>query len=366
MLEIRNVTKHFGATVATESVSFTVAQGETISLLGPSGCGKTTTLRLIAGFERPDSGEIRIGGRDVTGTRPYERNVGLLFQHYALFPHMTVRDNVAYGLRHRGWPKADIPDRVSAMLGLVKLQGLDARLPSKLSGGQQQRVALARALATEPAVVLLDEPLSALDAKLRHELRVEIKEILRSVGSTTIIVTHDQEEAMGMAARIIVMNKGRIQQIGSPDDIYWRPSNRFVAGFVGRSNWFVGRAVGAVEEAPALSRLATENGLELRVAARNERVGTIYNVGIRPERLEVVSADAVPAADETLLAGTVLDVSPLGAERHIVLRIPAGEQLTVIQPNRAAAAPGVGQTVTVRARAADWMVMPKEGELPGV
>jgi len=366
MLEVRNVTKHFGATVAADAVSFTVAQGEIVSLLGPSGCGKTTTLRLIAGFERPDSGEIRIGGRDVTGTRPYERNVGLLFQHYALFPHMTVRDNVAYGLRHRGWPKAEIPDRVSAMLGLVKLQGLDARLPAKLSGGQQQRVALARALATEPAVVLLDEPLSALDAKLRHELRLEIKEILRSVGSTTIIVTHDQEEAMGMAARIIVMEKGRIRQVGSPDDIYWRPGNRFVAGFVGRSNWFVGRAAGAGGGSQTLSTLTTEDGFELRVAAPNGRAGAIYDVGIRPERLEIVSPGAARAADETLIVGTVLDVSPLGAERHIVLRLPAGGQLTVIQPNRAAAAPGTGETVTVRARAADWMVLPREGESSGV
>ena len=223
-LEIVGVTKRFGQVIAVDDVSFVVGSGEFISLLGPSGCGKTTTLRLIAGFERPDTGRVLIAGNDVAGRRPYERNVGLLFQQYALFPHMTVEQNVAFGLRHRGFPKVDIHTRVGEMLELVELSGLAARRPGQLSGGQQQRVALARALAIQPQVVLLDEPLSALDAKLRQELRIELKNILRAVGSTAIIVTHDQEEAMSLAERIIVMHRGRILQEGTPEEIRKDPT----------------------------------------------------------------------------------------------------------------------------------------------
>src|SRR4029077_13682376 len=215
---------------------------ETVSLLGPSGCGKTTTLRLISGFEEPDEGSIEIEGVSMIGKRPYERNVGLLFQHYALFPHMTVAENVAYGLKHRGWPKAEIARRVGEMLRLVQLQGFEGRSPGQLSGGQQQRVGPARGRATKPKLVRLDEPLSALDAKLREELGADLKRILTSVGSTTIVVTHDQDEAMSLWDRIIVMNRGRIDQIGSRSEIYQRPATQFVPDFIGRSNWLGGIA----------------------------------------------------------------------------------------------------------------------------
>jgi ABC-type spermidine/putrescine transport systems, ATPase components len=232
-------------------------------LLGPSGCGKTTTLRLISGFEDPEEGVIEIAGESMVGKRPYERNVGLLFQHYALFPHMTVAENVGYGLKHRRWPKAEIGDRIAEMLRLVQLQGFDGRRPGQMSGGQQQRVALARVLATGPKLVLLDEPLSALDAKLREELRLELKQILTSVGSTTIVVTHDQDEAMSLADRIIIMNRGRIEQQGTPDEIYMRPRTAFVAAFIGRTNWFHGSIEG--EPGSAFARLMTDAGTSLAV-----------------------------------------------------------------------------------------------------
>ena len=218
-VEFSGVTKRFGGVAAISDISFSVAAGETIALLGPSGCGKTTILRLIAGFEQPNEGAIMIGGRDMHGLRPYERNVGLLFQHYALFPHMTVAENVAYGLRYRGAASRTIPGRVREMLELVRMGEFADRRPDRLSGGQQQRVALARALATRPTLLLLDEPLSALDAKLRYDLRNELKQLLAAVGSTVIVVTHDQEEAMSLGERVFVMNRGTLMQIGSPNDV---------------------------------------------------------------------------------------------------------------------------------------------------
>jgi ABC-type Fe3+/spermidine/putrescine transport system ATPase subunit len=240
VLELRNVSKRFGEAQAVHNISFSVAKGSILALLGPSGCGKTTTLRLIAGFETADSGKLLIEGEDVSRKRPYERNVGLLFQDYALFPHMSVAENVAYGLRFRGFNSRDAKARTEEMLALVRLTEYASRRPSGLSGGEQQRIALARALAINPRLMLLDEPLSALDAKLRQELRTEIKDILTRVGATTIIVTHDQEEALGIAERVIVMNQGVIVQEGSPAEVYLSPSNRFVAEFIGRSNLLKG------------------------------------------------------------------------------------------------------------------------------
>src|SRR5882757_9521308 len=224
-VEFEGIVKRFGETLALDAISFSVEKGETISLLGPSGCGKSTLLRLIAGFERPDSGVIKIDGESMAGLKPYERNVGLLFQHYALFPHMTVKQNISYGLVQRKYPAAAVSGRVEEMLSLVQLVGFENRRPHQLSGGQQQRVALARALATSPSLLLLDEPLSALDAKLRHELRHEIKALQRTLGVTTIMVTHDQEEALTMADRIVVMNQGVVEQVGTPQEIYRRPES---------------------------------------------------------------------------------------------------------------------------------------------
>jgi ABC-type Fe3+/spermidine/putrescine transport system ATPase subunit len=234
---LRGLTKRFDDVVAVDSVDLHVDEGEFLSLLGPSGCGKTTTLRLIAGFERPDEGSILIGGEDVASLPPYRRDVNTVFQSYALFPHLKVLDNVAYGLKQRGFDKAARQDRARAMLELVRLPGVEARKPKQLSGGQQQRVALARALVMEPKVLLLDEPLGALDLKVRRQLQIELKRIQETVGVTFVYVTHDQEEALAMSDRVAVMSEGRIEQIGTPRDIYDSPSSPFVADFIGETNF---------------------------------------------------------------------------------------------------------------------------------
>src|SRR5260221_9043030 len=237
---LNGLSKRYGDFFAVREVSLQIADGEFLVLLGPSGCGKTTTLRMVAGFIEPSAGHVRLAGQDVTLLPPWRRNAGMVFQSYALFPHMTVAQNVAFGLEMRKLPRADIERRVEKPLALVRLQGCGARLPRQLSGGQQQRVALARALAIRPDVLLLDEPLSNLDAKLRQEVRVEIRELQRQLGLTTVMVTHDQEEALTMADRLVVMNEGLVRQVGSQRDLYERPSDRFVAGFVGRSTFLDG------------------------------------------------------------------------------------------------------------------------------
>ena len=243
-LELNNLTKRFGAFTAVDGMDLKVAQGEMIALLGGSGCGKTTTLRMIAGFTEPSGGTILVDGEDVGRIPPYKRNIGIFFQNYALFPHMTVFENVAFGLKLQKCSKEEMARRVEEILGLVKLTGLDGRYPRELSGGQQQRVALARALVTRPSILLLDEPLSNLDAKLRVEMQVEIKRIQRELGITTIIVTHDHEEAVSLADRVIVMNQGRIQQIGTPQEIFDHPASPFVADFMGFSTFLHGVAGG--------------------------------------------------------------------------------------------------------------------------
>ena len=241
-LELNNLTKRFGAFTAVDGMDLKVAQGEMIALLGGSGCGKTTTLRMIAGFTEPTGGTILVDGEDVGKIPPYKRNIGIFFQNYALFPHMTVFENVAFGLKLQKCSKEETAHRVGEILSLVKLTGLDGRYPRELSGGQQQRVALARALVTRPSILLLDEPLSNLDAKLRVEMQVEIKRIQRELGITTIIVTHDHEEAVSLADRVIVMNQGRIQQIGTPQEIFDHPASPFVADFMGFSTFLHGKA----------------------------------------------------------------------------------------------------------------------------
>jgi ABC-type Fe3+/spermidine/putrescine transport system ATPase subunit len=346
IVELHNVTKRFGPLVAVDSVSLEARRGQIVSLLGPSGCGKTTLLRLIAGFETPDEGSVVIGGKDMRGKRAYERNVGLLFQDYALFPHMTVEKNIGYGMLHRGIERGSIPRRTAEMLNLVKLSGFEERLPAQLSGGQQQRVALARALATEPEVMLLDEPLSALDAKLRQELRTELKEILTSVGTTSIVVTHDQEEAMSMAEHVIVQDHGRIMQQGTPSEIYARPNNQFVAEFVGRSNWFSGR-LGAEFE-PGLQEFETEDGIKLVVPSSTDRGAGSYRVCVRQERILVARSTQTPS-DETdqrtnIIRGTVIEAALLGADVHLVVEIGQEQRIGLIEKN-------VGQTVEVAGEA---------------
>ena len=363
IVEVGAVSKRFGDVVAVDDIGFEVGQAEIISLLGPSGCGKTTTLRLIAGFEVPDSGRIWIAGQDMQGKRPYERNVGLLFQDYALFPHMTVEQNVAYGLRHRGFERRAIPGRTGEMLELVKLSGLEKRRPAHLSGGQQQRVALARALATEPEVMLLDEPLSALDAKLRQELRVELKEILNAVGSTTIVVTHDQEEAMSLAERVIVMDQGRIKQEGTPTEIYTHPANKFVAEFIGRSNWFSGRLEEAVGS--EVRRFVRPDGPALLVSAPREPAAEAYEVCVRPERITVVSAagpEGIEAAGPTNeLHGVVVDSAFLGADLHMLIEVSSAQRIAVIKKNLGESVESSGQRVALRFAPADCIVVPAEG-----
>jgi ABC-type Fe3+/spermidine/putrescine transport system ATPase subunit len=340
VLEIRNVSKRFGATQAVDNVTFSVGKGEITALLGPSGCGKTTTLRLIAGFETPDTGHLLIEGQNIAGLRPYERSVGLLFQDYALFPHMTVAENVGYGLRFRDMSAREASKRVEDMLGLVKLSGFGSRRPFQLSGGEQQRVALARALAINPTLVLLDEPLSALDAKLRQELRTEIKEILARVGATTIIVTHDQEEALGIAERVIVMNRGVIEQEGSPTEIYLRPGNRFVAEFIGRSNMLEGTIITRHESGRARF---SGSGVELIVPSDRLSMGTLWAC-IRPERIAVFDASAGAAQQQTydnVLSGTVVDSAALAADIHLLVQLASQQRIAIVEKN-------LGQPVRTR------------------
>ena len=240
-LELQGLTKRFGEFTAVDSMNLKAAEGEMIALLGGSGCGKTTTLRMIAGFTEPTAGQILVDGKNVSTIPPYRRNIGIFFQNYALFPHMTVFENVAFGLKLQKLPKNEIRERVEHMLALVKLTGMDKRYPRQLSGGQQQRVALARALVTRPSILLLDEPLSNLDAKLRVEMQVEIKRIQKELGITTIIVTHDHEEAVSLADRVIVMNAGHILQIGKPQEVFDRPASPFIADFMGFPPFFTAR-----------------------------------------------------------------------------------------------------------------------------
>jgi ABC-type Fe3+/spermidine/putrescine transport system ATPase subunit len=280
-LALHSITKRFGETVAVDELSLDVADGEFVVLLGPSGCGKTTTLRMIAGFLEASAGAIRIGPRDVTRDPPYRRNIGFVFQSYALFPHLTVKENVAFGLRRRRLAEREIAERVARALALVKLDELGARMPRQLSGGQQQRVAIARAIVIEPDVLLLDEPLSNLDAKLRRDVRQELRRLQQLLGTTTIMVTHDQDEAMSIGDRLVVMNHGRVQQIGSPQALYRDPVNRFVAGFIGRGNF--------LEGAPATDRKSFTTRSGLAIACEMIDAGADILL-VRPESVVVQRA----------------------------------------------------------------------------
>jgi putative spermidine/putrescine transport system ATP-binding protein len=335
-LDITGLAKRYGDFYAVRDVSLGIRDGEFLVLLGPSGCGKTTTLRMVAGFIEPTAGHVKLGGSDVTLLPPWKRNAGMVFQSYALFPHLTVAQNVAFGLEMRKLARVDIERRVEETLALVRLQGYDARLPRQLSGGQQQRVALARALAIRPDVLLLDEPLSNLDAKLRQEVRVEIRELQRQLGLTTVMVTHDQEEALTMADRLVVMNEGSVRQVGSQRDLYERPADRFVAGFVGRSTVLDGKV-----EVPGHFR--TDGGLTL--ACAGGRPGRAA-LSLRPERVEI-AANRQAGLDNSL-PGTVEFVSYLGALIDIHVRLSPSDRLVVQVANREGGfAPDVGGSVHV-------------------
>jgi putative spermidine/putrescine transport system ATP-binding protein len=318
-VRLESVSRSFGDHHAVRDFTLEIAQGEFLVLLGPSGCGKTTTLRMIAGFIEPSAGRILFGNRDVTDLPPYHRNTGLVFQGYALFPHLTVFENVAFGLRMRKLDRAVIEKRAREALRLVRLEALSERMPRQLSGGQQQRVALARALVIEPEILLLDEPLSNLDAKLREEVRVEIRQLQRRLGLTTVMVTHDQEEALSVADRLVVMSNGEIQQIGTQRELYNAPANQFVASFIGRTNFFAGAMAGP-------QRFRTESGLEISVAAA---AAPQRLLAVRPGRVRLGSANG--AANS--FAGTVEFVSYLGATTEYVVRLASGDAVAVEMHN---------------------------------
>jgi putative spermidine/putrescine transport system ATP-binding protein len=307
-VRLEGISKRFGDVAAVDGVTLDVAHGEFFTMLGPSGSGKTTTLRLIAGFERPDAGRIELGGADVTGVAPYARDVNTVFQDYALFPHMTVLENVGYGLRVKRVPRRQRREQAQEALERVRLEGLGGRKPIQLSGGQRQRVALARALVNRPRVLLLDEPLGALDLKLRQEMQVFLKALQRDLGITFVYVTHDQEEALTMSDRLAVFNRGRIEQLGTPADLYERPATAFVAGFVGTSNLLRGDAARA---------LAGEDGL----------------FTVRPEKIRILEPGATPAADEVGADGTIRNVVYLGPDTRYIVALDAGSELVVTQQN---------------------------------
>ena len=347
-LEIRGVKKSFGATNVVRNFDLAIERGEFVSFLGPSGCGKTTTLRMVAGFETPSAGEIHINGRDVTHLRPNQRNVGMVFQSYALFPNMTVAENVGFGLKVSKTPVEERKSRIDEMLRLIKLPELRARFPSQLSGGQQQRVALARALAIKPQVLLLDEPLSALDAKIRIALREEIRSVQRRLGITTVYVTHDQEEALSISDRIVVMNEGRIEQIGSPFEIYNYPRTRFVASFVGTLNIFEGRVVDAAARALEIDgqNVVTSAPLDHGTS------GQPLTLALRPE---AVSLGNEPGRN--LLRGKIEEVSFLGA--IVRIRVLLGKTAISFDTfnNPSAPPPERGSDVTIGFAPADLLVL---------
>ncbi|MBI2333150.1 MAG: ABC transporter ATP-binding protein [Chloroflexi bacterium] len=304
----KNVSRHFGEVKAVDDVTLEIRDGEFFSMLGPSGSGKTTCLRMIAGFERPSAGQIFLYGQDVSNLPPYERSVNTVFQDYALFPHMTIEENIAYGLMIKGVSKEDRIKQVGEMLELVRLPGYGGRKPSQLSGGQRQRVALARALINHPKVLLLDEPLGALDLKLRQQMQVELKNIQREVGITFIFVTHDQEEALTMSDRIAVFNEGNVEQIGTPADIYEHPQSSFVAGFVGVSNLLSGEVAKRI-------------------------TGTEDKFSIRPEKIHFAKADGKAGADSYQASGNIRDVIYLGLYTRYLVELDGGGDLVVVEQN---------------------------------
>jgi spermidine/putrescine transport system ATP-binding protein len=325
-----DVVKKFGEVFAVDHINLEVRDGEFFSLLGPSGCGKTTTLRMIGGFEQATSGLIELQGQDVTWLPPYQRNVNTVFQSYALFPHLTIYENVAFGLRRRKVKDTEIKSRVGEMLRLVELPGYERRKPTQISGGQAQRVALARALINRPAVLLLDEPLGALDLKLRKQMQVELKRIQQEVGITFIYVTHDQEEAMTMSDRIAVMNAGRYEQLGDPESLYERPTTRFVAGFLGVSNLLPAKVAGTAD-GYALAQLGDD--ARVRVPRGLVNGHETIEVGVRPEKIRMHKADADIPAGANELQGTVVDASYLGVSTSYIIQSRTGARLTVYEQN---------------------------------
>jgi spermidine/putrescine transport system ATP-binding protein len=332
-VELVHITKRFSATLAVHDLTLTIYQGEFFALLGPSGCGKTTTLRLIGGLETPDSGEIRIGGTAVHDQPAYARRVNIVFQHYALFPHLTVQDNIAFGLRVKGrrLPGAEVTRRVKAVLDLVQLAGLETRRPHQLSGGQQQRVALARALVLQPHVLLLDEPLGALDRQLRKAMQTELRRIQREVGMTFLYVTHDQDEALSMADRMAVMHQGTIEQLGTPQDIFQTPRTRFVAEFMGAANIFTGQVLTRKEHTV---HLETPSGLRLVCQCTAAvSVGASLSVVVRPDVVQVVPHGWTWTGDNAF-PGRVITKTYLGELTALTVALAGGDTILCHVPSR--------------------------------
>ena len=345
VVELRGCTRDYGAVRAVDALDLAVQEGEFLALLGPSGCGKTTTLNLIAGFVPPTAGRILIDGEDVTGRPAHLRGLGVVFQSYALFPHLSVQENVAFGLRERRVPAVEIERRVGDALELVRLDRAARQRPGELSGGMQQRVALARALVYRPRVLLLDEPLAALDKKLREGMRDELRAIQRSVGVTTVFVTHDQAEALGLSDRIAVMNHGRIEQLGAPREIYERPATRFVADFIGASTVLRGRALAADRVSVAAGTLRVTSG-------RAFPAGADVELAIRPERVRLA-----PGPGDNVLDALIEGLVYQGAQTEVTARLADGQRVLVFVTEPAPAPLAVGQTLRLHLPADAFMVL---------
>jgi spermidine/putrescine transport system ATP-binding protein len=331
-VRLERVTKLFADVAAVDDLSLDIEEGEFFSLLGPSGCGKTTTLRMIGGFEEPSYGTVYLGGRDVTDLPPYKRDVNTVFQSYALFPHLDVFENVAFGLRRKKVAKDEVTTRVNDALALVEMSGFETRRPPQMSGGQQQRVALARALVNQPKVLLLDEPLGALDLKLRKQMQLELKRIQQEVGITFIYVTHDQEEAMTMSDRLAVMRHGRIEQIGAPEDVYERPATEFVAGFLGASNLLNGQ-MGASADTTTVVHLDTGSDVVVPTGSVPSDHDDSVLVGVRPEKLRITGDEGEAPSGMNAVSGLLRMATYIGVSHQYKVEGPGGRELTVYVQN---------------------------------
>ena len=364
-VRLERVTKAFGETVAVDDLSLDIQVGEFFSMLGPSGCGKTTTLRMIGGFEEPTRGTVYLGGRDVTELPPYRRDVNTVFQSYALFPHLDVFENVAFGLKRKKVDKSEVKRRVLESLRLVDLPGFEHRKPTQLSGGQQQRVALARALVNSPKVLLLDEPLGALDLKLRKQMQLELKRIQEEVGITFIYVTHDQEEAMTMSDRLAVMRRGQIEQIGAPELVYESPATEFVAGFLGASNLLDGELVRNQSDV-ATVRLSTGQDISIPASKVPSDIDTLVKVGVRPEKISIQADEGEPPAGTNWVSGLLRIATYIGVSHQYKVEGPGGTELTVYVQNLGAEeAPAPGRKVRLTWRPEHtFIVKPSEALTP--
>ncbi|MBT9257884.1 ABC transporter ATP-binding protein [Phycicoccus sp. MAQZ13P-2] len=351
---LTRVSKLYGDVAAVDDLTLTVRRGEFLSLLGPSGCGKTTTLRMIAGFEHPDTGDILVDGRSVLGVPPHRRQVNTVFQAYALFPHMSVAENVAYGLEQKRTPKAEIRGQVAEALDMVQMRGYANRRPTQLSGGQQQRVALARALVNRPSVLLLDEPLGALDRQLREEMQVELKLLQSRLGISFVFVTHDQGEALSMSDRIAIMREGRVEQLGDADAIYSTPVSAYVAGFVGQQNFLDGRVADAGAVETDLGPVRSTRGAPVRPGER-------VRVAVRPELVRLSSSEP-DGTSENRVRGTVIGVAHQGETRQFLVDAGRGHTLLVRVPTPAAPRLGVGDPAWCRWETDDVHLFPHDGE----